>query len=51
MLTEADVIEALIGVRPSWATQVITEADIDSRHVIPGSLFVALPGEDSDGHD
>jgi UDP-N-acetylmuramoyl-tripeptide--D-alanyl-D-alanine ligase len=51
MLTEADVIEALIGVRPDWATQVIKEADIDSRHVIPGSLFVALPGEGSDGHD
>ncbi len=51
MLTLADVMEALIGVRPAWATQVITEAEIDSRHVIPGSLFVALPGEHHDGHD
>jgi UDP-N-acetylmuramoyl-tripeptide--D-alanyl-D-alanine ligase len=30
---------------------VITEAEIDSRHVIPGSMFVALPGERVDGHD
>jgi UDP-N-acetylmuramoyl-tripeptide--D-alanyl-D-alanine ligase len=51
MLILADVMEALIGVRPAWATQVITEAEIDSRHVIPGSLFVAIPGERSDGHD
>lgn len=51
MLTLADVIEALVGVRSQWATQVITEAEIDSRHVIPGSLFVALPGEHHDGHD
>jgi UDP-N-acetylmuramoyl-tripeptide--D-alanyl-D-alanine ligase len=31
--------------------RVITEACIDSRHAIPGSLFVALPGEHVDGHD
>jgi UDP-N-acetylmuramoyl-tripeptide--D-alanyl-D-alanine ligase len=30
---------------------VITEAVIDSRQVIPGSLFVAIPGEKADGHD
>lgn len=29
---------------------VITEAAIDSRQVIPGSLFVAIPGERADGH-
>jgi UDP-N-acetylmuramoyl-tripeptide--D-alanyl-D-alanine ligase len=51
MLTVADVFEALIGVRPEWATQVITEAEIDSRLVIPGSLFVALLDGDRDGHD
>jgi UDP-N-acetylmuramoyl-tripeptide--D-alanyl-D-alanine ligase len=51
MLTLADIIEALIGVRPVWATQVITEAVFDSRHVIPGSLFIALPNEHMDGHD
>ena len=30
---------------------MITEAAIDSRQVIPGSLFVAIPGERVDGHD
>jgi UDP-N-acetylmuramoyl-tripeptide--D-alanyl-D-alanine ligase len=50
MLTIADAIEALTTFRPS-ATTVITEAVIDSRHVIPGSMFVAIPGEKTDGHD
>ena len=44
MLSLADVIEALKGVRPKWVSQIITDASIDSRLVIPGSLFVALPG-------
>jgi UDP-N-acetylmuramoyl-tripeptide--D-alanyl-D-alanine ligase len=51
MLTLADVLEALTGTRPERADQVITEAVFDSRQVIPGSLFVALPGERVDGHD
>lgn len=51
MLTLVDIIEALIGVRPDWPPQIITEAVIDSRQVIPGSLFIALPGERTDGHD
>lgn len=51
MLTIGDVIEALTGVRPSWAGTVITEAVIDSRQAIPGSMFVALRGEHHDGHD
>ncbi len=51
MLSFADVLEALTGIRPGWASQVITEAEIDSRRVIPGSMFVALPGERVDGHD
>ena len=51
MLTLADVLEALTGIRFDQASQVITEASIDSRQVIPGSLFVALPGERVDGHD
>ena len=50
MLTIADAIEALTNIRPS-ATTVITEAVIDSRQVIPGSMFVAIPGEKADGHD
>lgn len=51
MLTLADVLEALTSVRPSNASTVITEGVIDSRLVIPGSLFVAIPGEKTDGHD
>lgn len=31
--------------------RVITEAVIDSRQAIPGALFVALAGENTDGHD
>src|SRR5512138_24985 len=52
MLTLADALEALTNVRPETAAgAVITEAAIDSRQVIPGSLFVAIPGENADGHD
>ena len=51
MLMLADVLEALTDERPSGATQVITEAAIDSRRVIPGSMFVALKGERVDGHE
>ncbi|MDQ3004079.1 MAG: UDP-N-acetylmuramoyl-tripeptide--D-alanyl-D-alanine ligase [Chloroflexota bacterium] len=50
MLTLADAIEALTSFRPMTVT-VITEAVIDSRQVIPGSLFVAIPGEQTDGHN
>jgi UDP-N-acetylmuramoyl-tripeptide--D-alanyl-D-alanine ligase len=51
VLTLADVFEALTGISPPLATSVITEGAIDSRQVIPGSLFIALPGEHHDGHD
>jgi len=51
MLTLADVFEALTNTRPAQANTVITEAAVDSRQAIPGSLFVALPGEHMDGHD
>jgi UDP-N-acetylmuramoyl-tripeptide--D-alanyl-D-alanine ligase len=53
MLTLADALEAITrnAVRIANATAVITEAAIDSRQVIPASLFVAIPGEKMDGHD
>jgi UDP-N-acetylmuramoyl-tripeptide--D-alanyl-D-alanine ligase len=51
MLTIADTLEALTSFRPPDAHAVITEASIDSRQVIPGSLFIAIPGERVDGHD
>lgn len=51
MLTFADILEALCGDRPEQDYPVIAEAVVDSRKVIPGALFVALPGENVDGHD
>jgi UDP-N-acetylmuramoyl-tripeptide--D-alanyl-D-alanine ligase len=51
MLKLADVFEALTNIRPPLAETVITEAAVDSRQVIPGSMFVAIPGERVDGHD
>ena len=50
MLKLADAIEALTKTRPN-ASLIITEAAIDSRQVIPGSLFIAISGEHADGHD
>lgn len=51
MLNLADVLEALLGYRPEGVNLVITEASIDSRQCIAGSLFVAIPGERVDGHN
>ena len=50
LLTLADILEALTGTRLESATLTVTETEIDSRKVIPGSMFVALPGEKVDGH-
>jgi UDP-N-acetylmuramoyl-tripeptide--D-alanyl-D-alanine ligase len=51
MLTLADILEALTGFRLKRLSQEIEEAIIDSRQVIPGSLFIAMVGEHVDGHD
>jgi UDP-N-acetylmuramoyl-tripeptide--D-alanyl-D-alanine ligase len=51
MLTLADMVHALTGVRPAGTLPVITEAVADSRQIIPGALFVAMAGEHVDGHD
>ncbi len=53
MLTLADIIEGLTGYRPQGeaAEERISQVVIDSRQAVPGSLFVALPGERVDGHD
>ena len=50
MLTLADVLEALTSFRPN-ASNVITERVIDSRQASPGWLFIAIPGENVDGHE
>jgi len=51
MLKLSDAIEALTKLHLEEKTPIITEAVIDSRQVIPGSMFVAIPGERVDGHD
>jgi len=49
-LTLADVLTGLIGGSPAEAKKYpITSVTIDSRAVVPGSLFVALAGEHTDG--
>jgi UDP-N-acetylmuramoyl-tripeptide--D-alanyl-D-alanine ligase len=48
-LTLADVIEGLTENRVE-APQAIETVVIDSRQARAGSLFVALPGENTDGH-
>lgn len=51
MITLADIFEALTHSRPALPPLAITEAAIDSRAVIAGGLFVAIPGEKVDGHN
>ncbi len=51
MITLRVVLESLTGSSPSWAGQIIPDVGIDSRTLIPGSMFVALQGESVDGHD
>jgi UDP-N-acetylmuramoyl-tripeptide--D-alanyl-D-alanine ligase len=51
MLTLGTVVEALTGRSFSFLDQVVTDGAVDSRLAIPGSMFVALPGERTDGHD
>jgi UDP-N-acetylmuramoyl-tripeptide--D-alanyl-D-alanine ligase len=52
MLTLKDVVESLTGYTWTAAeSQPISQVVVDSRHAIPNSLFVALPGDYVDGHD
>ncbi|MFN3928462.1 MAG: UDP-N-acetylmuramoyl-tripeptide--D-alanyl-D-alanine ligase, partial [Thermoflexus sp.] len=48
-MTLADLAEALTGHRPPWGTP-IRHVAIDSRACESGDLFIALPGERTDGH-
>lgn len=51
-LTLADVLSALTGLHTDTATEYpISTVTIDSRNCEPGALFVALPGENADGHN
>ena len=54
MLTLADLLEGITGQRPTEGVVPnleLSEVVIDSREVRPNSLFVALRGEQQDGHD
>ncbi len=51
MITLGVVLEVLTGKTTHWADQIITDVGIDSRTLIPGSMFIALQGETVDGHD
>jgi UDP-N-acetylmuramoyl-tripeptide--D-alanyl-D-alanine ligase len=50
-LTIATVIESITGERPDGYRETISDAAIDSRLATSGSLFVAIAGEHTDGHD
>ena len=51
MITLGVVLEVLTGKMSHWADQIIADVGIDSRTLIPGSMFVAMQGETADGHD
>ena len=51
MLSLNDILFALTGFNCKNTSLTITEAAIDSRKVIPGTLFIALNGEHVDGHN
>lgn len=51
MLTLADVLKGLTGLAPQpTESRPISKVVIDSREAVPGALFVALRGENTDGH-
>ena len=51
MLTVSKVLNALgMDADPRGCQEVVTGACVDSRLATIGSLFVALPGENTDGH-
>jgi UDP-N-acetylmuramoyl-tripeptide--D-alanyl-D-alanine ligase len=51
MYSLADLLDALIGKKLNASRILFADAVIDSRQVIPSSLFIAIPGERVDGHD
>jgi UDP-N-acetylmuramoyl-tripeptide--D-alanyl-D-alanine ligase len=54
MLRIGDVWNGLVGAfegsPPEWFARQLQTTVVDSRSVVPGSLFVALKGEQTDGH-
>jgi len=50
MITLQHILKALTDNNFGESRTIITEAVVDSRKTIPGSLFVAMPGEKVNGH-
>jgi UDP-N-acetylmuramoyl-tripeptide--D-alanyl-D-alanine ligase len=50
MITFRHILSALTDYQGITPDLMVTGGEIDSRRVIPGSLFIALPGERVDGH-
>ncbi|WP_420641865.1 UDP-N-acetylmuramoyl-tripeptide--D-alanyl-D-alanine ligase [Candidatus Leptofilum sp.] len=51
MLTLAHFLQTLSTYEPTGREPVVSRVVMDSREVVPGSLFVAYTGEKVDGHD
>jgi UDP-N-acetylmuramoyl-tripeptide--D-alanyl-D-alanine ligase len=52
LITLAGILEALTGTETAVGrNMMVSEATVDSRQVVPASMFIALPGERVDGHD
>jgi UDP-N-acetylmuramoyl-tripeptide--D-alanyl-D-alanine ligase len=49
-LTTGDLVEATGGRALSTSSRPILGGAVDSREIVSGNLFVALPGERTDGH-
>jgi len=47
----ADVIEAISDIRPAWASEAVHGGVIDSRQAYSRAMFIALVGENLDGHN
>ena len=51
MITLADIFESIAKVRPEQQTPSFSGAVIDSRQAVSGNMFIAIPGENVDGHE
>ena len=51
MLTLAHFLKTLATYETTGQEPVVSSVVMDSREVVPGSLFVAYKGEKVDGHD
>lgn len=51
MIALKTIADVLQGTLQQGTDVTVTSVDTDSRRVLPGQLFVALPGEKFDGHD